>query len=403
MQITNMRDRKDLLIADLLDLRALSGRDINAARGFEALLNGFERGFNQAGDLITETSDGFPLARMWTEFQKTIQMWNSQRNALVNLLTFPVTSPIEGVRYPVEEDFQEASEYGVPTGQRLGPPFRMGYDFKWWDLAIRYTWMFLIDASSQQLQALNNQALEADNRLMFTRIMRCIFNSTTRTAEIDGESVNVYPFWNGDSIVPPKWKNTVHTSGHTHYLESGGTTVDAGDVEAMIAHLTHHGYTMSRGYRLLLLVNSQEGATIRDFEKGTGGASYDFVPGPAYGGGVYLPPNSGLVGAPVMASIAGLETIGSYGPATIIEEDLIPAGYMVLMATAGEQNLGNPVGIREHETVKGLRLVKGKDNDYPLIDSYYVHGMGTGVRHRGGGVVMEIGNGGTYTIPAEYA
>lgn len=393
--ITNVKERK-LQIADLLDLQALSGHDLQAAIGFE-------QGFNQHGDLVTETSDGAPLAQMWAEFQRVVNMWNSQRDPLINLLTFPVTDPIESVRYPVEEDFQEASEFGVPTGIRLGPAFRMGYDFKWWDLAIRYTWQFLLDASSQQLQALNNQALEADNRLMFTRVMRAVFNSTTRVAEIDNENINVYPFYNGDSMVPPKWKNTVHSASHNHYLESGGTTVDPGDVEAMLAHLTHHGYTMTRGYRILLLVNSQEGAEIRDFVKGTASATYTFIPGPNVGGGVFLPANAGIVGAPTLANIPGMETIGSYGPITVIEEDLIPAGYMFMFATAGEQNLGNPVGIREHERQRGLNLVKGRDNDYPLIDSYYVHGMGTGVRHRGAGVVMEIGNAGTYTIPTAYA
>lgn len=405
MMITNMRDRKDLFIADMLDLQRLSATDINAARGFEALIQGREQGYNEAGDIITETSDGAPLAKMWSEFQKTISMWNNQRDSLTNLLTYDVTQAIESVRYPVEEDFQEASEFGEPTGIRLGTAYRMGYDFKWWDLAIRYTWMFLADASSEQLQALNNQALEADNRLMFTRIMRAVFNSTTRVAEIDNENINVYPFYNGDSIVPPKWKSTVHTTGHNHYLESGGVTVDPGDVQSMIDHLTHHGYTLSRGYRILLLCNSQEGATIRDFTKGTASAKYSFIPGTNYGGGVYLPANSGVVGAPAIANIPGLESIGTYGPVTVIEEDYMPAGYMFMFVTAGEQNIGNPVGIRQHEkaSLRGLRLVKGKTPDYPLIDSFYLHGMGTGVRHRGAGVVMEIANGGTYTIPTAYA
>lgn len=396
---------RTLQIADLLDLKTLSGRDIRAAAGFEAMFSGREQGFNQAGDIITETSDGFPLERMWAEFQRTIQMWNGQRSALVNLLTFPVNTPVEGVRYPVEEEFQEASEFGVPTGVRLGPAYRMGYDFKWWDLAIRYTWQFLLDASAEQLRSLNNQALEADNRLIFTRLMRAVFNNVTRTATIDGDAINVYPFYNGDSMVPPKWKNTTHTSGHTHYLESGGTSVDPGDVQTMVDHLTHHGYTMSRGYRILLLVNSQEGALIRDFTKGTASAKYTFIPGPNYGGGVLMPANSGIVGAPTLSSIPGLEVIGSYGPVTVVEEDLIPAGYMFMFATGGEQNIGNPVGIRQHEkaSAQGLRLVKGPQPDYPLVDSYYLHGMGTGVRHRGAGVVMEIGNAGTYTIPTAYA
>ena len=394
MRITNMRER--LVLADLFDLKSLSGQDIQALRGFE-------EGFNQVHDLITETSDGFPLAQMWSEFQRVVALWNRQRNPLIQMLTYQVTQPVEGVRYPVEADFQEASEFGVPTGQRLGPSFKMGYDFKWWDLATRFTWQFLIDASSDQLRALTNQALEADNRLIFTRILRAIFNSTTRVATIDDEAVNVYPFYNGDSMVPPKWKNTVHTSGHTHYLESGATTVDPGDVQDMIAHLAHHGYTMVEGYTLVLLVNSQEGNLIRDFVKGTSSAKYTFIPSANVGGGILMPSNGGIVGAPTLTQVPGLTSIGTYGPVTVIEEDYIPAGYMVMLASGGPENINNPVGIRQHETVRGLRLVKGADSDYPLINSYYVHGMGTGVRHRGAGVVMEIGNGGTYTVPTAYA
>lgn len=401
---------RSLTIGDILGLSAqeFSSMDVQfatmLATPMEAL-RGFEEGYNERGDVITETNDGFPINRMWDEFQKTIRMWNSQRDSLTNLLTFNVTQMIEGVRYPIEQDFEEASEYGEPKGIRLGPTFRMGYDFKWWDLAIRYTWMFLAEASSQQLQALNNTALEADNRLMFTRVMKQIFNSVTKIADIDGESVNVYPFYNGDTMVPPKWKTTTHTTGHNHYLESGALVVDAGDLEAMAGHLTHHGYTAISGYRLVLLVNPAEGAVIRGFKNGVGGATYDFIPSVNVGGGIYLPANSGVIGAPALVNLPGLTTIGTYGPFSIVEEDYIPAGYMFAFATGGEQALGNPVGIRQHENraLQGLRLVKGRDNDYPLIDSFYLHGMGTGVRHRGAGVVMEIGNGGTYTVPPIYA
>jgi hypothetical protein len=404
--ITNIKDR-GFTIGDALDLGSLNlGGPFDMSQFLDIPLGafrGFEEGYNERGDVITETTDGFPLNRMWDEFQKTIRMWNSQRDALTNLLTFNVTTLIEGVRYPIEQDFEEASEFGEPKGVRLGPSFRMGYDFKWWDLAIRYTWMFLAEATQAQLQALNNTALEADNRLMFTRVMRQVFNSTTKVADIDGESVNVYPFYNGDTMVPPKWKNTVHTTGHNHYLESGASVVDSGDLDDMQNHLTHHGYTSIRGYRLVLLVNPQEGETIRAFARDQGD-KYDFLPSANIGGGLYVPPNGGIIGAPPLANLPGLLSIGTYGQFTVVEEDYIPAGYMFAFATGGELNVGNPVGIRQHEqsSLQGLRLVKGRDNDYPLIDSFYLHGMGTGVRHRGAGVVMEIGSGGTYTIPSDY-
>lgn len=404
--ITNIRDRS-LTIGDILDLGELK---LDGPFDMQAWLDlpidalrGFEEGYNERGDVITETTDGFSINQMWDEFQRTIRMWNAQRDALTNLLTFNVTTLIEGVRYPIEQDFEEASEFGEPKGIRLGPSFRMGYGFKWWDLAIRYTWMFLAESTRQQLEALNNTALEADNRLIFTRVMRQIFNNVTAIADIDGEVVNVYPFYNGDTMVPPKWKNTVHTTGHQHYLTSGGATVVSGDLDDMQNHLTHHGYSQLRGYSLILLVNQQEGAVIRGFKVSTG-AKYDFIPSQNVGGGLYIPPNSGIVGQPSLRTIPGLISIGTYGSFTIVEEDYIPAGYMLALATGGELNIGNPVGIRQHEnaSLRGLRLVKGKDNDYPLIDSFYLHGMGTGVRHRGGGVVMQVAVDATYDIPTIY-
>lgn len=407
MTITKIKDR-GLTVGEALNLSALQ---LDGPFDMSKWLNlpldafrGFEEGYNERGDVITQTSDGFPLNRMWDEFQRTIRMWNSQRDALTNLLTFNVTQLVEGVRYPVEQDFEEASEFGEPKGIRLGGSYRMGYDFKWWDLAIRYTWMFLAEATQQQLQALNNTALEADNRLMFTRVMRRIFNNTTNVADIDGESVNVYPFYNADTMVPPKWKTTTHTTGHDHYLTSGAATIVSTDLDDSQDHLTHHGYSQIRGYRLVLMVNPTEGAIIRSF-KVSDGDKYDFIPSANVGGGLYIPANGGIIGAPALANLPGLVSIGTYGQFTVVEEDYIPAGYTLAFATGGELNIGNPVGIRQHEqsSLQGLRLVKGRDNDYPLIDSYYLHGFGTGIRHRGAGVVMQIAVDSTYDIPADYA
>jgi hypothetical protein len=402
MHIANVKDRK-LSIADLLDLRALMGGNILAAASLETAIRGFEEGYNEVEDLITETKDGFPLNGMWAEFQKVIGLWNAQRDALTNLLTFNVTTPIEGVRYPVEQDFQEATEFGEPTGIRLGPAIRHGYPFKWYDLAIRYTWQFLADVTQAQLVALNNTALEADNRLYFTKIMARLFSNTTSTADIDGDALNVYGFYNGDSQVPPKWKTTTFTSGHQHYLSSGAATIDSGDLDTLIHHIAEHGYSQIRGYKLVVMVNEQEADVIRGFNTADGD-KFTFIPSNAPLGGRVLDVNGGVVGAPEMTSFPGLLTIGSYGSAVIIQEEYIPAGWVVAFATGGADNIGNPVGIRQHETasLQGLKLVKGRTPDYPLIDSFYIHGFGCGVRHRGAGAVMKIAAG-AYSVPPQYA
>lgn len=364
------------------------------------------RGTNQAADILRETADGVDLNRLWNEFQRVIRMWNDEREPLINLLTFRVTGPIEEVGLPPEVDFEEATEYGVPKGIRTGGEmFQAGYGFKWWDIAIRYTWMFLADAQSAQITALNNQALDADSRLMFTKVLRQVFNPTNSTTKMNQQALNVFPFYNADGNAPPPYRSRQFDGTHTHYLASQGAVVDPVDLQDIEDHLWHHGYRITNGYRFVLLVNRQEGLVIRTFERGVDGARYDFIPNEnAFGGGIIMP-DGRVIGAPQMANFPDMMTIGTYGPFVIVEEDYMPEGYMFGFATGGEDNLGNPIGIREHEraNLRGLRLVKGAVPDYPLTDSFYLHGFGTGVRHRGAGVLMQVTPNAVYAPPAQYA
>lgn len=358
-----------------------------------------ERGYNELEGVIRQSLDGADLGAMWREFQQTLAIWNRERQPLINLLTFGVTSNTERVFFPTSEDFEEATEFGEPKGLRIGKPFIMGYDFKWYDVAIRYTWMFLAESSAEQIRALNNTALEGDSNLLFTKVMKTLFNPTNSTAVINEQNVNVYKLYNADGTVPPKYKTFTHTGSHTHYITSGGATLDPTDLDDIADHLYHHGYNVNSVNRMILLVNRQEGARIRTFKVATG-AKFDFIPGSLYGGGVFLP--TGQLVAQPGGQVPG--EIGTYGPWHVVEEDYIPAGYVVGFVSGGERNIGNLVGIREHDNpgLRGLRLVKGKDNDYPLTDSYYLHGFGTGIRHRGAGLVMQITAAGSYTAPAAY-
>jgi hypothetical protein len=366
-------------------------------------ISGGARGVNTAGDILTQTADGRDLNAIWTEFQDALNLFNQSRDPLVNLLTFSVTAPIEDVPQITGDDFEESSEFGVPKGIRGAGFFSMGYDFRWYDLAVRYTWQYLAEASAAQVDSLNNIALEADNRLVFSKVLKAILNNVTRVATIRQQNVNVYPFYNGDSTVPPTFKTFVHTAPHTHYLVSGGATVDSGDLKDIADHLKHHGYGVQQGSRLIMLANSAQTATIRTFRVSSG-AEYDFVP--AQGQPPFLLPTNtgGIQGGQAPASLGGLTVAGTYGPWTIIEEDFIPVGYILGFATGGVLQATNPVGVREHANaaLRGLKLVKGRDNDYPLIDSYYTHGFGTGVRHRGAGVVLQIKASGSYDIPTAY-
>jgi len=88
-----------------------------------------------------------------------------------------------------------------------------------------------------------------------------------------------------------------------------------------------------------------------------------------------------------------------------VQDGNVPAGYVFGFSTQGGSSNTNLIGIREHANtqMRGLLLRGGTNNDYPIIDSTYIHGLGTGVRLRGAGAVMQITAAGSYTIPTVYA
>lgn len=386
----------ELITADYLDM--------------QQLFMGGDRGYHTAADIITQTADGRDLNHIWDEFQATIAIWNARRQRIIDLLTFPVQQVIEDVAIVQGDDFEEASQFGVPQGVRATQSyFSMAYDFKWYDIATKYTWMFLADATAAQVESAHQVVLEADNRLVFKKVMNALFRNTNRSADVNSQPYTVYSLYNGtDGAVPPPYAGNVFDNTHTHYLVSGGALIDSGDLEAMEEHLRHHGYSAANGTTLVLLVNPNESKEIRRFRANVTNnnaaiALYDFIP--ATGQPPLLTSAQGLLGSQPGNSYQGLNVIGQYGNLLIVEEDYVPVGYTVLLGTGGDGNLKNPIGIREHANtgLRGLRLVQGPVTNYPLQESYYQRGFGTGIRQRGGSVIMQVKATGSYAIPTLYA
>ena len=110
--------------------------------------------------------------------------------------------------------------------------------------------------------------------------------------------------------------------------------------------------------------------------------------------------NEQIVGAIPPTDFEGLRVLGSYGDAWLIESHYVPSGYVIVAATGGLDSDRNPVGFREHTNpaYSGLRHIPGA-NRYALQDSFYARGFGTGVRHRGAAVVMQVTDDANYTAP----
>lgn len=371
------------------------------------------QGAHTRGDVVQRLADGTDPNDLWAEFSATLASWNQSRQTIVDFLTFGVTQNVESVGQGSTVDFELASEFGVPVAVRTGITyFQLGYNFDWYDVGTRYTWQFLLEADRRQVEALHDTILEADNRLIFTKVMNAIFRNTNRVATIQGVNYNVYALYNADGTVPPAYKTNTFAGSHTHYRATGAATVDSQDLEFMIDDLRSHGYGDNEGSTIFIMVNKQEGDVIRTFRfnvtnNNAAVAKYDFIP--AQGTSPLIIPNA-LQGAGLLGGnqppgqIAGLTVIGTYGPAYIIQEDYIPAAYMLAFATGGSANLNNPVGLREHSNAgaRGLQLVQGPLAQYPLQESYYRRGFGTGIRQRGAAFVTQV-TAGAYAIPPVYA
>jgi hypothetical protein len=251
--------------------------------------------------------------------------------------------------------------------------------------------------------------IEADNRLVFMEVMRTLYRNTNRIAEINDEDFNVYTFYNNDGTVPPPYRTNTFLGTHNHFVTSGAAAITSGDLDEAQDDLASHGFSVENGYSILHLVNKQESQVIRGFKSTYNGgtARWDFIPAqgtPNFLLPVQLQTNQNGVPQPP-ATYRGFKVLGQYGDGLVLENDYFPAGYVVTTATGGAENITNPIGIREHARadLRGLRIVKGRSDDYPLQDSYWQRGFGTGVRQRGATYVMQITAAGSYTVPAQYA
>lgn len=368
-------------------------------------------GFHTEGDVITTTTDGIDTNELWREFTAVLARLRTQRQPIVDLVSYTVTRPYDRIPQAGSNmNFEKASEFGVPVAVRTGVTyFSLGFAFDWYDTGARYTWKFLAEADAEQIRSVFDVVLEGDQRLVFNEVMRTLYRNTNRTTTIQDEDFNVYTFYNADGTVPPTYGTNTFTGSHTHFVTSGAATITSGDLDEAQDDLASHGYSASTGYQIVHLVNKQESATIRTFKSTYNGgtARWDFIP--AQGTPNFLLPvqfltNTNDVPQPPN-TYRGIKVLGQYGDALILENDYFVAGYVVTFATGGPENIQNPVGIREHARpeLRGLRLVKGRSDDYPLQDSYWQHGFGTGVRHRGAAYVMQITAAGSYTVPATYA
>lgn len=373
---------------------------------------GGNSGYMDHGSILTHTADGVDLNDLWAEFIDANTVYNEHKAGMVAMLTYPVGSDIELVPQIGDFNFEEATEYGIPRKANTNISYyQLAYSYKDWDLGVGYTWKFLRDSPAQQVEAIHTKAIQADQALVYRKVMEALFDARSRKTIINAMSYDVYPLANADGFIPPSYKGEVFDGTHNHYLKTNSTLLSSAHFENAVNHLTHHGYGWDTGTQLVCFANRAQVNDIRKWRFGVGNgdsgtaatANYDFVP--ALGQPALIVPNQeGLLGGQAPAVWNGLRVSGSYQDVIVIEEPLMPAGYLLFLSTGGPSVDENIIGIREHASAewKGLRLLPGNQQRYPLVDGYYIHGFGTGIRRRTGAVIVQVGSGTTYAPPAGF-
>ena len=330
------------------------------------------------------TADGQPLSEIWADLLARLAAFNKQMSFMVALLTFPINRATERVGIYQTPRFEEATELGRPQKIRLQYVTR-GYPLVHQDLAFGYTQEFIDSARGDEIRSITSQAENAWWNLNLETVLAAVFTENNQT---DENGVIVRRLYNADGEVPPAYKRVTHDNTHTHYLTTAGASVANADMDTIEEHLIHHGYG-DFGERFVLLANRVDIPALR--------ALTNYVP--ATTATIPTIVNGEVVGQQ-RAGIPGLPTEGYIGKLVIAEQSDIPAGYLFTFATGGQFAGQNLAGLRQHEnaSIRGMRLVEGPVARYPLIDAVYDGYLGAGVRHRGGGLVMQI-TAGAYNDP----
>lgn len=388
-------------ILDFADFPMIDGVPVAPIFGGE---QSGQMGIIPAGDaLATHTVDGVDLNTIWAELVEGFDAWNQHRTDLTSLLSFKTVVPGEAVPQNISSpSFEQITEYGLPNAAGVpSSALVLGYDFDDFGLRSSFTWRALRAMTAEQVYAAINGIMHSDNRKVTGTILNRLFDPSPK---LNNEGYTCRGLYNADGqFVPPYLGHEFDPATTTHYWKSGATQVDSGDIEDAVKTIRAKGYGIDANSQILILASQIESENIQTFRQGeesrSGGpvAKHSFIPSkkaPAY-----LQPDN-IIGEPISGEFHGIECLGSYGSAWLVESAFIPDGYVAVVATSGPNAQNNVVGVREHpvESYRGLLAVPGGIH-YPMTDSTYIRSFGVGVRQRGAAVAIQIGSGTDYTAP----
>lgn len=242
---------------------------------------------------------------------------------------------------------------------------------------------------------LDTVLLQDANTVRF-EILKAIFNNTAATfVDPIWGSLTVERLANGDSVTYPPVLGSETEATDNHYLESNYAATAISDTNnpyvTIRDELEEHFGIATGGNNILVLINPAEVPETEDL------SDFDAIPDTFVSPGANTAIPSGYPSLIPGSS----RVIGRTNGVWVAEWRFIPANYMVGIHLDAPKPLKMRVDPADTGLGQGLQLV-ATDANYPLQASHWRHRFGIGVGNRLNGVVMELGTGGSYTVPAAY-
>lgn len=226
-------------------------------------------------------------------------------------------------------------------------------------------------------------------------LLKAIFNSAQDTFnDPKNGSLSVEPLANGDSVTYPPVIGSESQATETHYVESGYAASSISDTNnpyvTIEAELCEHFGKSQGNDNVAVFINSAQKPKTEDLTDFVEVTDRFVIPGMQ---------TARLTGLP--AGHPG-RVIGRTNGCWVIEWDWIPANYMVGIHLDADPPLKRRVDPADTGLSAGLQLVF-EDADHPFEAQYWDNRFGLGCGNRLNGFVLELGTGGSFTVPPAYA
>lgn len=285
---------------------------------------------------------------------------------------------------------QSAAVKGAGSWDTGYPLEDFGAQLAWTDRVLGYMSVREFNVHVQTIE-------EQDRNTVRFELLKALFNDGGGSARTFVDplhgSISVQPLANGDATLYPPVLGSETEATADHYAETGYASASISDTnnpyKTIVAALTARFGRATGGRNVVTFINPAEETVTRNLS--------DFVPVEDR-----FIRSSALADIPQnLPSVPG-EVIGRVSGTWVVVWDWIPANYLLAIHLEAAAPLKMRVDPATTGLVRGLHLA-AMDEIYPFNMGHWSHAFGFGVGNRLNGYVLELGTGGTYTIPTAYA